>query len=139
MPPQNQPKNKVTGTSEDKMQIGSISSIAPITSAPAAFRASNSAASTTSSTDSDAPTPAKTSSTVLSSAHSAPSASAATKNNPLAAAYSTSVGGKTYSGSVSEAGGVYEVAVPNVLGAHASGSSIQAAENNLNMRIDELV
>jgi predicted RNase H-like HicB family nuclease len=54
-------------------------------------------------------------------------------------AYFTSVGGKSYSGSVSEINGVYDVSVPNVPGAHASGSSIQSAENNLNIRIDELV
>lgn len=57
----------------------------------------------------------------------------------MAASYSTHVGGKSYAGSVSEINGVYTVAVPNVPGAHATGSSIQAAENNLNMRIDELV
>lgn len=116
------------------MQIGSISSIAPIAPDTAASRASASAASTASS-DSDASSPAKS----PASAASAPAISAQAQNNLMAAAYSTSVGGKTYSGSVSETGGVYEVSVPNMPGAHASGSSIQAAENNLNMRIDELV
>lgn len=57
----------------------------------------------------------------------------------MAAAYSTHVAGKSYAGSVSETNGVYYVSVPNVPGAHASGSSIQSAENNLTMRIDELV
>jgi hypothetical protein len=120
------------------MQIGNISSIAPITTEHAASRAANSGPSTTSSTDNDA-SPAKASATAPSSAAPAPSGSAAAQSNPMAAAYSTSVGGKTYSGSVSETGGVYEVSVPNVPGARASASSIQTAENNLNMRIDELV
>ncbi len=116
------------------MQIGSISSIAPNAPEPTASRPSTSAPSAPNS-DSDASSPAK----APASAASAPPVSAQAQNNLMAAAYSTSVGGKTYSGSVSETGGVYEVSVPNVPGAHASGSSIQAAENNLNMRIDELV
>lgn len=57
-----------------------------------------------------------------------------------AAVYSTIVAGKNYSGSViEEVGGVYEASVPNVLGATATGSSIQAAENNLSVRINALV
>jgi hypothetical protein len=57
-----------------------------------------------------------------------------------AAVYSTTVAGKNYSGSVvEEAGGVYEASVPNVPGATATGSSVQAAENNLSVRIDALV
>lgn len=57
----------------------------------------------------------------------------------MAASYTTTVSGKTYSGTVTETDGVYEVSIPNVSGATASGSSIQSAENNLTMRIDELV
>jgi hypothetical protein len=56
-----------------------------------------------------------------------------------AIAYSTTVGGKQYSGSVLESDGEYTASVPDVPGATASGSTEQAAENNLNARIDELV
>jgi predicted RNase H-like HicB family nuclease len=49
------------------------------------------------------------------------------------------VGGKQYSGSVLESDGEYTASVPDVPGATASGSTEQAAENNLNARIDELV
>jgi len=57
----------------------------------------------------------------------------------LVSGYSTSVAGKQYSGSVEESGGQYTASVPSLAGATASGSSIDAAENNLNNRIDELV
>jgi predicted RNase H-like HicB family nuclease len=49
------------------------------------------------------------------------------------------LGGKQYSGSVEESGGVYTASVGNLPGASASGSSAQAAEDNLTMRINELV
>jgi predicted RNase H-like HicB family nuclease len=57
----------------------------------------------------------------------------------LAASYSTTVGGKNYSGSVEESGGTYVASVGNLPGASASGSSVQSAENNLSIKIDELV
>jgi hypothetical protein len=66
---------------------------------------------------------------------SASSTAAAT----LTAFYSTTVGGKNYSGSVQESGGTYVASVGNLPGVSASGSSIQAAENNLSARIDALV
>lgn len=56
----------------------------------------------------------------------------------MVAAYSTHVAGKGYAGSVSENNGIYYVSVPNLPGAHATGTSIQSAENNLTLRIDEL-
>jgi hypothetical protein len=59
--------------------------------------------------------------------------------NSLITGYSTTVAGTQYSGSVQEAGGEYTASVPNLARATASGSSIQAAENNLYVRIDELV
>jgi predicted RNase H-like HicB family nuclease len=40
---------------------------------------------------------------------------------------------------VGESGGEYTASVASVLGATASGSTEQAAENNLDARIDELV
>jgi predicted RNase H-like HicB family nuclease len=56
----------------------------------------------------------------------------------LSQTYSTSVGGKSYSGSIQQSGGRYEISVPNLPGATASGSSLQAAENALNVKIDIL-
>jgi hypothetical protein len=57
----------------------------------------------------------------------------------LAAVYSTTVDGKTYSGSVEESGGEYTASVANLAGASASGSSIEAAEDNLGTVIDTLI
>jgi predicted RNase H-like HicB family nuclease len=57
----------------------------------------------------------------------------------LVASYSTTVAGKQYSGSVQESDGEYTASVSTLAGATASGSSIQAAENNLTTRIDEIV
>ena len=57
----------------------------------------------------------------------------------LAASYSTTVGGKNYSGSVTESGGTYTASVGNLPGVSASGSSVQSAEDNLVLRIDALV
>jgi predicted RNase H-like HicB family nuclease len=56
-----------------------------------------------------------------------------------ATSYSTTVAGKQYSGSVQESNGEYTASVSSLSGASATGSSIQAAENNLNNRIDEIV
>jgi predicted RNase H-like HicB family nuclease len=56
-----------------------------------------------------------------------------------ATSYSTTVGGTQYSGSVQESGGEYTASVPNLQGATATGATEQAAENNLDARIDELV
>jgi len=52
--------------------------------------------------------------------------------------YSTSVGGKSYSGSISQSNGQYEISVPNLPGASVTASSLQAAENALNIKIDIL-
>ena len=81
---------------------------------------------------------------VTSSAHNAASSSTTQtsgiiQQGLLAAVYSTTVAGKSYSGDVEATGGVYEASVPNLFGASATGSSIQAAENNLSVRIDALV
>lgn len=85
------------------------------------------------------------------SSHAAPSAPASSHGSSqslsaagslaaatLAAVYSTTVGGKSYSGSMEESGGEYVASVPNPPGASASGSSIQSAENNLTIVIDTL-
>jgi len=56
-----------------------------------------------------------------------------------AVSFSTTVGGKQYSGSVEETNGQYTASVSNMPGASATGPSVIAAENALNNRIDELV
>jgi len=57
----------------------------------------------------------------------------------LISGYSTTVGGKQYAASILETGGEYTASIANVPGATATGTTEQAAENNLNIRIDELV
>jgi hypothetical protein len=136
------------------MQIGSISSGGPgmsvlnpvhfaRTAAPAAvvatpIKASSSA--TTSTVSASTTTSSEVASKGGGGGQAAPaSGGASSTEETLAAAYSTTVGGKQYSGSVEESGGEYTASVSNLAGATASGSSIQSAENNLDMRIDILV
>ena len=57
----------------------------------------------------------------------------------LAASYSTTVAGENFKGSVEESEGTYVASVPAPPGASASGSSVQAAENNLNIILSTLV
>jgi hypothetical protein len=57
----------------------------------------------------------------------------------LVSSYSTTVGDKHYSGSVSKSNGQYTASVSGLNGASASASSAQAAENALTIRIDEIV
>ena len=52
--------------------------------------------------------------------------------------YSTTVGGKTYTANVTKSNGEYTAAASNLPGASASGSTVQAAENNLTTRISIL-
>jgi hypothetical protein len=65
-------------------------------------------------------------------------AAAATEEMAVSS-YSTTVHGTRYSGSVSQSGSEYTASVASLPGATATGSSTQAAENNLSARIDELV
>jgi hypothetical protein len=53
--------------------------------------------------------------------------------------YSTTVGGTQYTGDVEQSGGEYTASVANLPGASATGTSLVAAENALDIRIDELV
>jgi predicted RNase H-like HicB family nuclease len=64
---------------------------------------------------------------------------ASAEEETMVSDYSTTVAGTQYSGSVEESGREYTASVPNLAGATATGSSIEAAENNLDNRIDELV
>jgi hypothetical protein len=65
--------------------------------------------------------------------------SAAAEVETLAGTYSTTVGGTQYAGSVEEENGSYTASVPSVNGATATGATMIEAENNLTIRIDELV
>jgi len=71
-------------------------------------------------------------------ASSTPAASSNTEEG-LESSYSTTVAGKQYSGLVGESAGEYTAMVSSPPGIEASGSSEQAAEENLDARIDELV
>lgn len=66
-------------------------------------------------------------------------ATAASEVATLVGTYSTTVAGTQYAGSVEEQNGSYVASVPNVSGATATGASMIEAENNLTVRIDELV
>ena len=56
----------------------------------------------------------------------------------IAASYCTTVGGRNYSASVQESGGVYTASVPMPPGLRASGGSIESAELNLSIILDTL-
>jgi len=66
-------------------------------------------------------------------------ASVSSEEEELVTSYTTTVAGKSYSGSVEKSGSQYTASVGNLAGATASGSSAAAAENNLTVKIDELV
>jgi hypothetical protein len=131
------------------MQIASISSIAPISSLttssrPVATLVSKSTSATTSAAPVAstkpaiaAPSTAPASRPAVHSGGGASSASAVQET--LAAVYSTTVSGKSYSGSVVESNGEYTATIANMPGASASGSSIESAENSLGLVLDTLV
>jgi hypothetical protein len=56
----------------------------------------------------------------------------------MPAPYPATAGGKNYPGSVQESAGVYVASVPDPPGASASGATAQIAENNLEIKLDEL-
>jgi myo-inositol-hexaphosphate 3-phosphohydrolase len=56
----------------------------------------------------------------------------------LAATYSRTVSGKSYPESIEESGGVYVASVPSPPGITASGTTVESAENSLNMKLDTL-
>jgi hypothetical protein len=138
------------------MQVNSVSATPPSTAVSASSTARQpaktatapvpqaaSAAPPVAQTTSATPPPANT------SVKSAPAAAPVQPTAPQAASdaaaslvsqiYSTSVGGKSYSGSVVQSDGQYEVSIPNLPGATASASTAQAAENALTLKIDILV
>jgi hypothetical protein len=76
----------------------------------------------------------------ISSLASSASLSASAVNQLMVdVSFSTTVAGKTYNANVTYSGGQYVADDSTISGAEASGSSLQAAENNLGTRIDSLV
>ena len=75
------------------------------------------------------------SSITASAAPSAPQVNALTVD----VGFNTTVAGKTYDAGVTYSGGQYIASDGNLTGAEASGSNVQAAENNLITRVDALV
>ncbi len=125
------------------MQISSISDIAPSSVEwPKTPRQSNPTSTLSSLAASQTPS-------TLSAATSAPARvpsfstelQAATSSAAVAksaAPYAATVGGKSYPGSVEEMAGVYVASVTDPPGGSASGATVQIAENNLQIKLDEL-
>lgn len=92
--------------------------------------------------------PVKVASQTVSSASPAASvaiSSAVSQISPLNKAqvstlssYSATVGGKNYPEAIAESAGVYVASVPDPPGASATGSTIQSAEHNLEVKLDTL-
>ena len=105
------------------MQIGSDSSVAPVAAtSPVTYGTEQTSRAT--------PAPQ------LAAAQSALNT---TEQETLAAVYFTSAAGKNYSANVEEAGSEYVASIPYPPGGSVSGPTIEAAETNLSLRIDELV
>jgi len=111
-----------------------------VTALPAVQSSANTASTSAAAAPASAP-PSQPAPRPAAHAATAPAASAAATAAALASAtaYTTTVGGTQYSGSVQQTDGEYVASIPNLPGATATGSSLQAAENNLDARIDELV
>ena len=115
------------------MKVSSTTSVQPSTAIQSTGKSTGKSAG---SSRQSAPTTAKAAvASTVQSAQAQASSSTTRIANPT---YTTSVGGKSYSGNVQQSGGHYTVSVPNLPGASASGSSLQAAENALNVKIDVL-
>jgi hypothetical protein len=70
---------------------------------------------------------------------SAPAAASSATAALVSSTYSTSAGGKSYSANISQSNGTYTLSVSNLPGASVSGSSLNAAESALSVKIDTLV
>lgn len=108
-------------------------------SSSAAQPAAAAPSSTSASTNSTPAAPARTSQAHSGGGGGGGGSSAASEAETLVSGYSTTVAGKQYSGSVEQSGSTYTASVAGLTGATASGSTLTAAENALNNRIDELV
>lgn len=131
------------------MQILSISSAASTATVlnPVAVSRSTAASSSASSTPANASsgTAATSTASTTSSAKTSRSGggggggSSAAQEVQQATSFSTTVAGKQYSGSVNQSNGQYTASIPGLAGASASASSMQAAEDALTLRINEIV
>jgi len=108
-------------------------------SSSAAQPAAAAASSASASANSTPAAPARTSQAHGGGGGGGGGSSAASETETLVSGYSTTVAGKQYSGSVEQSGSTYTASVSGLTGATASGSTLTAAENALNIRIDELV
>jgi hypothetical protein len=105
------------------MQIGSDSSVAPVSAVSGVSYGAEQTSRTAS-----APQSAAAENSLNSAAQ-----------ETLAAVYFTTAAGKNYSANVEEAGAEYIASIPYPPGGSVSGPTVEAAENNLSLRIDELV
>jgi hypothetical protein len=124
----------------------SMTVLNPVATAPmraaATSTATTSTASNTVASSGSVTSPASTAAPARSGhghASGGASASGSVAEDMQETSFSTTVGGTQYSGSVEESGGEYVATVSSLSGATASGASLVAAENNLTIRIDELV
>jgi hypothetical protein len=116
----------------------SARAIDPAAEAPARERSVGANATTGPATDASASS--KTGSSGSAPMHAA--AAAAAMNNlmdSIASGYSTTVAGTQYLAILEQSGSEYTASVANVLGATSTESSELAAQNNLDVRINELV
>lgn len=118
------------------MQIGAISETASSTTHWSSAQSRPAASSSFAAVQQSAlaTEPESSAPSVVQIQNSAASAQVAT----IAASYSTTVAGTSYAASVEESGGTYTASVPMPPGLSASGSSIESAENNLNIILDTL-
>jgi hypothetical protein len=137
------------------MQIGSISSIAPVASAfnpvLAAAQASTKSLPPIASAAPAPPPPADSQLTAQAPPAVRPvpqthieqaqvvAAAANAQLESLVTTYSTTVGGTQYTGDVEQTGGEYSASIAGLVGASATGATIIGVENNLNLRISEIV
>jgi hypothetical protein len=117
------------------MEINGISKISSSTTAWAEAQLQSKLAASSSSTSSLSVAAAQS----TSSSDQIPHAVSSVEVRTAIATHSTTVAGKTYAESVEKLGEDYVVSVPNPPGASASGSSIESAENNLNLKLDTIV
>ena len=135
----------------EALQAESADSYSPSSFVPAAsqplFITSSAASASANAQSSSATAPASTPIDSRSFKQTAPSSSSPAQiASPvgsdqltlLGASFSTTVSGKSYAGSVEESEGAYIASVPLPPGVSASGSSVQAAEDNLNVILGSL-
>jgi hypothetical protein len=94
-----------------------------------------SAAANTASAPAAAALPTQSPATTAVAAASSASAAASL----IAATYSVTAAGRSYSGSVSQSNGLYQISVANLPGASVTAASLQEAEIALTVKIDTLV